>query len=43
MIVRLGVMVVIFCMLVIVVMIWVFGKYFMRLFISELDVVVFGE
>lgn len=40
---RLGVMAVISCMLVIAVMIWVFGKYLIRLFISEPDAVAFGE
>lgn len=34
---------VISCMLVIAVMIWVFGKYLIRLFISEPDAVAFGE
>lgn len=40
---RLGVIAVISCMLVIAVMIWVFGKYLIRLFISEPDAVAFGE
>ncbi|MDL5612099.1 MATE family efflux transporter [Bacillus halotolerans] len=40
---KLGVMSVFSCMLVIAIIIWLFGKYLMRLFISEPDAVAFGE
>ncbi|WP_121642753.1 MATE family efflux transporter [Bacillus vallismortis] len=40
---KLGVMAVISCMMVIAVMIWVFGKYLIKLFISDPDAVAFGD